>query len=105
MILILSWFNWRSIKRKHERRERSVTFEYFLEKTVENLWHYVAFALGLGIGLLLTLWAGLSVANWVEVVFVSAELAGLLLVGAPASFWGYLHHVAGGDPQVQGDFA
>jgi CHASE2 domain-containing sensor protein len=105
VILILSWFNWRSLKRKREHGERSATFEYFLEKTVENLWHYVAFALGLGIGLLLTLWAGLSVANWVEVVFVSAELAGLLLVGAPASFWGYLHHVAGGDPQIQGDFA
>ena len=100
VILILSWFHWRGLKRKREHQERSATFEYFLEKAVEKLWHYVAFALGLGIGLLLTRAAGLSVANWVEVVFVSAELAALLLVGAPGSFWGYLHHVAGADPQA-----
>ena len=105
VILILSWFHLRGLRRKREHGERSATFEYFLEKTVEKLWHYIAFTLGLGIGLLLTLWAGLSVANWVEVVFVSAELAALLLVGAPDSFWGYLHHVAGGDPQVRGDIA
>ncbi|HEX4860821.1 MAG TPA: hypothetical protein VFV07_06255, partial [Rhizomicrobium sp.] len=78
----------------------SATFEYFLEKAVEKLWHYLAFGLALGIGLILTRAAGLSVANWVEVVFVSAELAALLLVGAPDSFWGYLHHVAGADPQA-----
>jgi CHASE2 domain len=105
VILILSWFHLRGLRRKREHGDRSATFEYFLEKTVEKLWHYIAFTLGLGIGLLLTLWAGLSVANWVEVVFVSAELAALLLVGAPDSFWGYLHHVAGGDPQVRGDIA
>ncbi len=99
VIVILAWIHWRSLRRKREARERSVTFEYFLDKTVEKIWHYLAFALGLGMGLVLTLAAGLSVANWVEVVFVSAELAALLLVGAPDSFWGYLHHVAGGDPQ------
>jgi len=99
VILILSWFHWRGLRRRREHRERSATFEYFLEKAVEKLWHYIAFALALGVGLMLTLWAGLSVANWVEVVFVSAELAALLLVGAPDSFWGYLHHVAGADPQ------
>jgi hypothetical protein len=100
VILILSWFHWRALRRKREHRERSATFEYFLEKAVEKLWHYVAFGLALGIGLILTRAAGLSVANWVEVVFVSAELAALLLVGAPGSFWGYLHHVAGADPQA-----
>ena len=40
--------------------------------------------------------AGLSVANWVEVVFVSVELAAMLLIGLPDAIWGYLHHVAGG---------
>ena len=51
--------------------------------------------------LLLALAVGLSVANWVEVVFVSVELAAMLLLGVPDSVWGYLHHVAGGVP----DFA
>ncbi|MEI9929653.1 MAG: hypothetical protein WDM89_03555 [Rhizomicrobium sp.] len=51
---------------------------------------------------MLTRAAGLSVANWVEVVFVSAELAALLLVDAPDAFWGYLHHVAGGKPEFGG---
>ena len=37
---------------------------------------------------------GLSVANWVEVVFVSVALAAMLLVGLPDAIWGYLHHVA-----------
>jgi CHASE2 domain-containing sensor protein len=103
VILILSWFHWRVLRRKRilaagHSLERSATFEYFLEKTVEKLWHYFAFILALGAGLLLTRASGLSVANWVEVVFVSAELAALLLVGAPDSFWGYLHHVMGGRP-------
>jgi hypothetical protein len=39
------------------------------------------------------------------VVFVSAELAALLLVGAPDAFWGYLHHIAGGEPQYEGGSA
>jgi hypothetical protein len=32
----------------------------------------------------------------VELVFVSVELAAMLLVGLPDAIWGYLHHVAGG---------
>ena len=100
VILILSWFHLRTVRRKREEAERSVTFEYFMEKVVEKVWHYLAFGLALGVGLVLTLASGLSVANWVEVVFVSTELGALLLVGAPDSFWGYLHHVAGGDPQA-----
>jgi len=99
VLLILCWIHWLGLKRQRERRERSATLEYVLEKTVEKLWHYIAFALALGMGLILTLAAGLSVANWVEVVFVSAELAALLLVGAPDSFWGYLRHVVGADAQ------
>jgi hypothetical protein len=106
VILILSLIHWRSIRRKRKgiggsARQRSVTFEYFMEKTVEKVWHYLAFGLALGIGLVLTRSAGLSVANWVEVVFVSVELAAMLLVGLPDSIWGYLHHVAGGLPQLQ----
>jgi CHASE2 domain len=105
VILILSWFHWRSVRRKRRAEarhapERSVTFEYFFDMAIEKIWHYLAFALALGVGLLLTRSAGLSVANWVEVVFVSAELAALLLVGAPDAFWGYLHHVAGGNPDA-----
>lgn len=103
VILILSWIHWREVRRKRLgsdglTRERSVTFEYFIEKTVEKVWHYLALGLALGVGLLLTRSAGLSVANWVEVVFVSVELAALVLVGFPDSIWGYLHHVAGGNP-------
>jgi hypothetical protein len=56
----------------------------------------LAFGLSLTVGLALTVVAGLSVANWVEVVFVSVELAALLLVGMPGAVWGYLHHVAVG---------
>jgi hypothetical protein len=107
VILILAWLHMRQVRRKRRRhrepeRDLSATFEYFLEKAVEKIWHYLAFALGLGAGLLLTRAAGLSVANWVEVVFVSAELAALLLVDAPDAFWGYLHHVAGGEPELEG---
>ncbi|HWA90460.1 MAG TPA: CHASE2 domain-containing protein [Rhizomicrobium sp.] len=97
VILILCWFHWRSLRRKRADMERSATFEYFFEKAVEKVWHYFAFALALGAGLALTVACGLSLANWVEVVFVSTELGALLLVGAPDSFWGYLHHVAGGE--------
>jgi CHASE2 domain-containing sensor protein len=101
VILILSWFHLSGLRRKRRRaarpaRERSAAFEYFLEKAIEKVWHYIAFALALGVGLVLTRAAGLSVANWVEVVFVSVELAALLLVGAPDSVWAYMHHVAGG---------
>ena len=44
------------------------------------------------------MWVGLSVANWVEDVFISVEFAAMLLIGVPDSIWGYLHHVAGGHP-------
>jgi len=107
VILILSWIHRVRVKRKRKREtalashDRSAMFEYFLDKIFENVWHYFAFALALGVGLLLALAVGLSVANWVEVVFVSVELAAMLLLGVPDSVWGYLHHVAGGVP----DFA
>jgi hypothetical protein len=104
--LILALFHWRGLRRRRRQlarptRDRSAAFEYFLEKAVEKIWHYLAFALALGMGLALTRSAGLSVANWVEVVFVSVELAAMLLVGLPESLWAYLHHVAGGEPSVE----
>jgi CHASE2 domain-containing sensor protein len=100
IILILSLMHMRRIRarRKGAHKERGAIAEWFLDKGVENLWHWLAFFLALGIGLLLALWAGLSVANWVEDVFISVELAAMLLIGLPDSFWGYLHHVAGGTP-------
>ena len=70
--------------------------EWFLGKGVEKLWHWLAFFLALGIGLLLAMLVGLSVANWAQDVFLSVELAAMLLIGLPDSIWGYLHHVAGG---------
>lgn len=104
VILILSFMHMRRIRarRKGAHVERSAFAEWFLDKGVENLWHWLAFFLALGIGLLLALWVGLSVANWVEDVFISVELAAMLLIGLPDSFWGYLHHVAGGDPGGDG---
>ena len=77
---------------------RDAIYEWFVDKGIESFWHWFGFFLGLSIGLLLALWVGLSVANWVEVVFISVELAAMLLIGVPDSFWGYLHHVAGGVP-------
>lgn len=104
VILILSFMHMRRIRarRKGAHVERSAFAEWFLDKGVENLWHWLAFFLALGIGLLLAMWVGLSVANWVEDVFISVELAAMLLIGLPDSFWGYLHHVAGGDPDGGG---
>ena len=106
VILILSLIHWRGIRRERRglrgtQRERSATFEYFFEKTVEKVWHYLAFGLALSVGLVLTRSVGLSVANWVEVIFVSVELAAMLLVGVPDAIWGYLHHVLGGMPQPE----
>jgi CHASE2 domain len=106
VILILSWIHWRRVQRKRvglggPARQRSLTFEYFMEKAAEKIWHYLAFGLALAVGLALTRSAGLSVANWVEVVFVSVELAAMLLVGVPDSIWGYLNHVATGMPQLE----
>jgi hypothetical protein len=101
IILILSFMHMRRIrsrKKISERPERGALVEWFLDKGLENLWHWLAFFLALGIGLLLARWAGLSVANWAQDVFLSVELAAMLLVGVPDSFWGYLHHVAGGRP-------
>jgi CHASE2 domain len=98
VILILALIHMRRMRRKRRGtiQEHSVTWEYAVDKTIETVWHYFAFALALGVGLLLALAVGLSTANWVEVVFVSVELAAMLLVGVPDSLWGYLHHVAGG---------
>jgi CHASE2 domain-containing sensor protein len=103
-ILILSFMHMRRIRaRKHAvahsaAEERDAIYEWFVDKGIENFWHWFGFLLGLSIGLLLAMWVGLSVANWVEVVFVSVELAAMLLIGLPDSFWGYVHHVAGGVP-------
>lgn len=102
VILILSLLHMRRIRarRRGVHVKRSAFTEWFLDKGVESLWHWLAFFLALGIGLLLALWVGLSVANWVEDVFISVELAAMLLIGLPDSFWGYLHHVAGGRPDT-----
>ena len=103
VIFILSWLHMNRVRRKrapkagHEK-ELAASVEYFLEKGLEIAWHWLAFFLALGAGLVLTLASGLSVANWVEVVFVSVELAAMLLIGLPDAMWGYVHHVAGGTP-------
>jgi CHASE2 domain-containing sensor protein len=104
-ILILSFLHMRRVRARQARApaehvEHDAIVEWFLDKGVESFWHWFGFFLGLGIGLLLALWLGLSVANWVEVVFISVELAAMLLVGVPDSFWGYLHHVLGGNPDA-----
>ncbi len=103
VILILAWIHIRNLRargRKRaaaiERGEPGALFEFLLDKIMEIVWHWGAWALALAAGLALTLASGLSVANWVEVVFVSVELAAMLLVGVPDAIWGYLHHVAGG---------
>lgn len=101
VILILAWIHIRNLRARSTRRETEAhesggLMELLLEKAMESAWHWGAWALALGAGLALTLAAGLSVANWVEVVFVSVELAAMLMVGVPDSIWGYLHHVAGG---------
>ena len=103
IILILTWMHMTRIRRRrtHRPHERGAMLEYFLDKAVEYVWHWLAFALALGAGLALTLASGLSVANWVEVVFVSMELAAMLLVGLPDAIWGYVHHIAGGTPQFE----
>lgn len=106
VILILSFMHMRRVRARktakrpthEEEGERDAIYEWFVDKGIENFWHWFGFFLGLSIGLLLALWVGLSVANWVEVVFISVELAAMLLIGVPDSFWGYLHHVAGGVP-------
>ena len=101
VILILSTMHRRRIRRRQRRTvhaERGATYEWFIDKGAEKLFHWLAFFLALGIGLLLAMWVGLSVANWAQDVFLSVELAAMLLIGLPDSLWGYLHHVAGGRP-------
>ena len=103
VILILSWLHMAAHPGAAQApgagaANASAMVEWFLDKGVEKLWHWLAFFLALGIGLLLAKLVGLSVANWVEDVFISVELAAMLLIGVPDSFWGYLHHVAGGHP-------
>jgi hypothetical protein len=101
IILILSYMHRRRVRareRRIDRSEHGALYDWFMDKGIENLWHWLAFLLAIGIGLLLASWAGLSVANWAQDVFLSVELVAMLLVGAPDSFWGYLHHVAGGNP-------
>ncbi|HLY06292.1 MAG TPA: CHASE2 domain-containing protein [Rhizomicrobium sp.] len=101
IILILGWIHVRGLRRAGAARERGATLEYVLGKLLEKAWHWFAFALALAVGLALTVWAGLSVANWVQVVFVSVEFAALLLVGLPGAVWAYLHHVAVGIRQLE----
>jgi CHASE2 domain-containing sensor protein len=104
VVLILSFLHMRRVRARKAKpaaqgdEEGDAMWEWFVEKGVEHFWHWFGFFLGLSIGLLLALWVGLSVANWVEVVFISVELAAMTLIGLPDSFWGYLHHVAGGVP-------
>jgi len=96
VILVLSLLHIRRLRARKTHRSghgRGVTMEYVFERGFEHLWHGLAFGLGLGVGLILTLTLGLSVANWVGIVFISAELAALLLVGVPESLWGYLSHI------------
>jgi hypothetical protein len=95
VILVLSLLHLRRLRVSAGRRNpgRSVTTEYMIGRAITHLWHWLAVGLALGVGLLLTLALGLSVANWVEIVFISAALAALLLVGLPDAIWGYLSHV------------
>jgi CHASE2 domain-containing sensor protein len=96
LILVLSLLHMRRVRKRGARpaaHSRSVTSEYVIDRLIEHLWHWLAFGLALAVGLALTLAVGLSVANWVEIVFISAELAAMLLVGLPDSIWSYLSHV------------
>ncbi|MBI1328470.1 MAG: CHASE2 domain-containing protein [Alphaproteobacteria bacterium] len=95
VLLILSWTHRRRLRRRALPEDRSAAVEYIVEKLTEWFWHGFAYLLALGMGLLLAVAVGLSVANWVEVVFVSVELAALLLLGVPDTIWGYINHVIG----------
>lgn len=103
VILILTWLHMLRLRGRRARAvapsDRSAALEFFVEKVLGFIWHWLAFGLALAAGLLLARAAGLSVANWVEVVFVSVALAAMLLVGLPDAIWGYVHHVARGLPQ------
>ena len=98
VILVLSLLHIRSVRARargggQSTHARSVTMDYMIERVIQHLWHWLAFGLGLAVGLLLTLALGLSVANWVGIVFISAEFAAMLLIGLSDSIWGYLSHV------------
>ncbi len=95
VIFILAWIHRRRLRRLSAKGDRSAAVEYIFEKMTEWFWHFLAYALALGMGLLLAVAVGLSVANWVEVVFVSVELAALLLLRVPDTIWGYICHVIG----------
>jgi CHASE2 domain len=99
VILVLSLLHILRLRAQGTRQRthvRSLSMEYVIQRVIKHLWHWLAFGLGLAVGLLLTLAVGLSVANWVGIVFISAELAALLLVGLPDAIWGYLSHVVCG---------
>jgi hypothetical protein len=102
VILIITWLHMLSLRRQSPAmpRERSAMTQYFLEKVLSFIWHWFAFGLALAAGLGLAWAAGLSVANWIEIVFVSVALAAMLFVNLPDTIWGYLHHVAGGVPDT-----
>jgi CHASE2 domain-containing sensor protein len=99
VILVLSFLHILRVRARGagpRTSRRSLSMQYMIERVIKHLWHWLAFGLGLAVGLLLTLAEGLSVANWVGIVFISAELAALLLVGLPDAIWGYLSHVVSG---------
>lgn len=101
IILVMSWLRLRRLRARRNAVEHSAMYEWFADKLGEHFWYWFGYLLALGVGLALAMLVGLSVANWVEDVFVSAELGVMLLVGIPDSIWGYLHHVAGGGPASQ----
>ena len=104
VILILSWLHIGDVRRR-AKKPKNVEHEgaaaYIADKLASFAWHLLAFALAMAAGLVLTLTLGLSVANWVEVVFVSLVIGGMLLFSIPDAIWGYLHHVATGAPREE----
>ena len=98
VILILSGLHIVDVRRRRRtpRAESGGVGSYLVDKLASLAWHLLAFALAFGVGLFLTLTLGLSVANWVEVVFVALVVGGMLLFSVPDAIWGYLHHVAVG---------
>ena len=104
VILILSWLHMGDVRRRAKRpkaAEQKGAGAYIADKLASFAWHVLAFALAMGVGLVLTLTLGLSVANWVEVIFVSLVIGGMLLFSVPDAIWGYLHHVAVGAPREE----
>jgi len=104
VILILSWLHVGDVRRRAKKprnTEHGNASAFIVDKLASLAWHALAFALATGIGLVLMLTLGLSVANWVEVVFVSLVVGGMLLFSIPDTIWGYLHHVATGAPREE----